>query len=227
MPYTPRRLRLPSLLLATGLVAVMFGAALWTGPLPTPLERKSVALFAVGAVESTASPQTPPIPAMSAARPPAPSKRTVPAGPMPQSSAPQTALAHPPSEGAHQAGGCELGVKLQAVLQSDDAITASLDAIPSAEQSVASAVMVWNTDWLPVAAARLSRSHASIRDVVSASIAAATFECRAQPQIGPQLLVVRSRSRSMVLAFGSGRWRWQDLIEPPAVVPPEEPAAGA
>ena len=73
--------------------------------------------------------------------------------------------------------------------------------------------MVWKVAWLGENDALDTTAVALIRDVVAGTIAAATPECRLQPQVGPRLLLLSGTSETVVLAVGSGEWRWQDLLE--------------
>jgi hypothetical protein len=117
------------------------------------------------------------------------------------------------TESAANGGTCDLTAPVQAALQSSDAVRASLPMIPPDKRSVANAIMVWKVAWLAEDQQLDATAIAVIRDVVADTIAAATPECRLQPQSGPRLLLLSGAGDTVVLAVGSGQWRWQDLLD--------------
>jgi hypothetical protein len=117
------------------------------------------------------------------------------------------------TESAANGGTCDLTAPVQAALQSSDAVRASLPLIPPDKRSVANAIMVWKVAWLAEDQQLDATAIAVIRDVVADTIAAATPECRLQPQAGPRLLLLSGAGDTVVLAVGSGQWRWQDLLD--------------
>ena len=84
-------------------------------------------------------------------------------------------------------GACDLTAPVQAALQSNEGVRASLP--------------------------RDATAIAMIRDVVAGTVAVASPECRLQPQAGPRLLMLSGPGDTVVLAVGSGVWRWQDLLD--------------
>jgi hypothetical protein len=102
---------------------------------------------------------------------------------------------------------------VQAALQSSDAVRTTVPLIPPDKRSVANAIMVWKVGWLAEDRQLDATAVAVIREVVAETIAAATTECRLQPQAGPRLLLLSGTGDTVVLAVGSGRWRWQDLLD--------------
>jgi hypothetical protein len=110
-------------------------------------------------------------------------------------------------------GACDLTEPVRAALQASKEVLTSLPQIPRDKRSVANAIMVWKVAWLAEDGELDTAAVAMIRDVVAGTIAAATPECRLQPQIGPRLLLLSGTGDTVVLAVGSGAWRWQDLLE--------------
>lgn len=110
-------------------------------------------------------------------------------------------------------GACDLTGPVQAALQSSEAVSTSLPRIPRGQRSVANAIMVWNVDWVAADAKLDATAVAAIRDVVAGTVAAASPDCRLQPQGGPRLIVLSGIGENIVLAVGSGAWRWQDLLD--------------
>ena len=117
------------------------------------------------------------------------------------------------ADAAASGGACDLTEPVRAALQASEPVLASLPQIPRDKLSVANAIMVWKAAWLGENDALDTTAVALIRDVVAGTIAAATPECRLQPQVGPRLLLLSGSSETVVLAVGSGQWRWQDLLE--------------
>ena len=117
------------------------------------------------------------------------------------------------TESAKNGGACDLTGPVQAALQSSDAVRASLPLIPPDKRSVANAIMVWKVAWLAEDQQLDATAIAAIQGVVAETIAAATPECRLQPQAGPRLLLLSGTGDTVVLAVGSGEWRWQDLLD--------------
>lgn len=108
---------------------------------------------------------------------------------------------------------CDLTDPVQAALQQSEAVAASLPQIPQARRSVANAIMVWNAQWVALHETLDPAAMAAIRDTVAGTVAAASPECRLQPQSGPRLILLPGVSETTVLAVGSGIWRWQDLLD--------------
>ncbi len=117
------------------------------------------------------------------------------------------------TESAANGGTCDLTAPVQAALQSSEAVRASLPLIPPDKRSVANAVMIWKFSWLVEDQQFDATAIAAIRDVVAETVADATPECRLQPQTGPRLLLLPGVGDTVVLAVGSGEWRWQDLLD--------------
>lgn len=215
--YKPSRMRLTSLSLASAVLLAMLAIILRPTPSPIRLEQRSIALFDVrGATAAPAAVTSPAKKLQVPLRSEAPSRNAAPTMAKLRTGDPDVTLQTLQSDVAVGADGCDLGAMLQATLQSSEAVRLNLSAIPSAQRSVANAIMVWNRDWMSFGASPIADSNAMIRDVVSARIAEADPECRLQPQSGPQLIVVTNGPITTVLAFGSGSWRWQDLIEQPS-----------
>ena len=117
------------------------------------------------------------------------------------------------SEVQSQGGACDLTGPVRAALEESVEVEAVLQRMPRAHRSVANAVMVWNVDWV-ASDDRLDREALEvIRDVVAGTVAAASPECRLQQQGGPRLIVLPGDGENIVLALGSGLWRWQDMLQ--------------
>jgi hypothetical protein len=109
---------------------------------------------------------------------------------------------------------CALGAWLQAALQSDPTVQTALSAVPRSARSVANALMVWNGQW-PQPAPDAAKGAAVIRALIVAGVRSAPESCQMQPVVGPVLITVGDPADATVLAFGSGEWRWRDLLTEP------------
>jgi hypothetical protein len=181
---------------------------------PVRVQAASLKLFDVkpGPPEPETNPQKPrqPVPV-----PPQPTETIVvppPIIPLPVPSAVVVALLEQ-SDQADQGGACDLTGPVQAALEESVDVQMTLPRIPLARRSVANAIMIWNLDWVTSDDRLDVKARETIRDVVAGTIAAASPECRLQPQGGPRLVILPGEDGNTVLALGSGQWRWQDLLE--------------
>ena len=107
-------------------------------------------------------------------------------------------------------GGCDLTEIIQAAVRDDVDARSALQSLPQAAHSVANAIMLWDGSWTadkPTSADALT----PVRKVLVATVANASTACREAVQAGPRLVTVAGPP-DMVLAIGSGRWRWGDLL---------------
>lgn len=124
--------------------------------------------------------------------------------------APEITIAEPPQPGA--VGDCALTADVEAALQQSAAIPAAVVRIPATARSVANSLLLWDGSWTSAAAIGGPAALVPIQQVVKARILAASAACRSLPITGPRLLVVPDGGGSIVLAFGSGQWRWDQLL---------------
>lgn len=73
------------------------------------------------------------------------------------------------------------------------------------------AVMVWNGGWIVPPERDDAAKIAILHPIMLAAIAGATADCRSTELYGPRLIAVSGLARPVLLAIGSGRWRWRDL----------------
>lgn len=110
-------------------------------------------------------------------------------------------------------GDCAPEAALQSALSAAPDVQLALARVPASNRSVADAVIIWNATW-----AELARRHdaplASVRAVVTRTLRGLPDVCLAAPVTGPRLFLINVPSGTMVLAFGSGTWRWQDISGP-------------
>ena len=112
-----------------------------------------------------------------------------------------------------QGGACDLTDPVRAALLESPLVQDRLARMPRAHRSVANAIMVWNVDWI-MSDHRLDvEALTAIRDVIAGTVAAASETCRMQNQSGPRLIIIPGTDTNIVLALGSGAWRWQDVLQ--------------
>lgn len=116
------------------------------------------------------------------------------------------------ADGTAAGGSCDLTEPVQAALRTSSDVQTAVPKIPRSERSVANAIMVWNNHWIGQDQHMPPLATIAVRDVIAATIAAATPACRLQIQAGPRLLTLPGTPQTTVLALGSGHWRWQDLL---------------
>lgn len=107
-------------------------------------------------------------------------------------------------------GGCDLTDVVQSALRASGAARDAIAMLPSADRSVANAVMIWDGHWVDAGTDAGRIALTQIRQVVRDTVMAASAECRTQLQGGPRLIAIPG-SPDVTLAMGSGRWRWDDL----------------
>ena len=54
----------------------------------------------------------------------------------------------------------------------------------------------------------------NVRDRIETTLAELPLECLETPVAGPRLIPITIDGSTTFLAFGSGQWTWQQLIEP-------------
>ena len=107
---------------------------------------------------------------------------------------------------------CQIGAWLQSAMQADPQVQTALLTIPRAARSVSNALMLWDAGWVepqPQAAAGVG----AIRAAVLSGLRSAPEACRTQLIRGPELMTLTSGADTTVIAFGSGEWRWGDLMQ--------------
>jgi hypothetical protein len=171
-------------------------------------------VFDVAAVSTAPEPEPPEAPQPEPVEPTPPQPVVVPPPEVPLPVPNEIAVAvRDETTNAANGGACDLTAPVQAALQSSAAVRLSLPRIPAERRSVANAIMVWKVAWLAEDEQLDAAAIAAIQGIVAQTVAAATAECRLEPQVGPRLLLLAGTGDTIVLAVGSGQWRWQDLLD--------------
>jgi hypothetical protein len=154
-----------------------------------------------------------------AAQPPARPKRPL------RSLGETPAAPSPPAPAAPSAPG-EACAPLDAIgadLAADRASLAAIEVLPLRDPPATEPVILWSAGWTPLATTPPAPL-AEVRTRIETVLATQTPECLTQPIIGPRFLAVPTLRGPNLLVFGSGVWRWQELVpelpKPEASAPP-------
>jgi hypothetical protein len=109
---------------------------------------------------------------------------------------------------------------LQAAFQGDPKVHDELALIPRQARSVANAVQLWDGVWVDPRAVGGPAIADPIRAAIVAVVSQAPAGCHDQPVLGPRLFAVVDPRGTIVVALGSGQWKWTDLLDPPAAASP-------
>lgn len=108
---------------------------------------------------------------------------------------------------------CSPLAEVTAQLASDPVVPLAIDRVLPSDRSVSEAIVMWNTEWTPVAAAD-EAPLAEVRSRVLLVLESLPPDCLATPVTGPRLIAIPENGYTTFLAFGSGEWSWQQLVEP-------------
>jgi hypothetical protein len=79
---------------------------------------------------------------------------------------------------------------------------------------VANAVMLWDGRWIDPDRIGGPATIVSIQTVLAETLQSQSVACRMELISGPVFLPVENRTGTMVLAMGTGTWRWTDMLTP-------------
>lgn len=113
---------------------------------------------------------------------------------------------------AQMGAGCDLSDAVQSRLRASPAALAALQRIPRASRSVADAIMLWDGHWIDARSVGGDAGFAPVRAAVAGAVRAAPASCREAEVAGPRLVIIAGSAGNQVLAFGSGRWAWSQLL---------------
>jgi hypothetical protein len=103
-------------------------------------------------------------------------------------------------------------------LASDPVVPLAIDRVLPSDRSVSEAIVMWNAEW-SAASATDEAPLAEVRSRVLTILASLPPECLTTPVIGPRLIAIPENGYTTFLAFGSGEWSWQQLVEPADEIP--------
>lgn len=116
---------------------------------------------------------------------------------------------NPPAQTGAPGTPCELTATLASLFAQSPAVKQGLAGLPPSQRSVANAVMLWDGQW---PADSLTGGQALLRSLLVKAVSAARPDCLQQINQGPVLFLVPEQQTTVVLAIGSGQWRWADLL---------------
>lgn len=182
--------------------------------------------LSISLVTGRDAPAATPAPPAAKVEPPRPAEAELPDGAGPQSdraATPQLSQAETlalaafhPDLGGGQAPGCNLAHALADTFTGSPEVRQSLDELPVSQRSVANAVMLWDGQWSQDS---LSGGKALLRALLIKAVAGARPECLSAVNHGPVLFYVPDAAATVVIAVGSGDWRWGDLMAPAGAAP--------
>lgn len=107
---------------------------------------------------------------------------------------------------------CPIVASLREALERDPMARAALARIPRPSRSVANAVMLWDGRWIAPDRVGGIATVDAVRNAVAAILNRASQACRTQTVLGPVFVPVAGDGGTIVLALGSGAWRWADML---------------
>ncbi|MDV6331156.1 hypothetical protein [Asticcacaulis sp. 201] len=107
---------------------------------------------------------------------------------------------------------CDLTATLASIFAQSPEVRQGLEGVPTSQRSVANAVMLWDGHWPETS---LSGGQGLLRALLVKAVGHARPECLTQTNRGPVLFLVPEDQTTVVLAIGSGEWRWGDLLNSP------------
>jgi len=106
---------------------------------------------------------------------------------------------------------CNLTQQLAEAFDRSPEVRQGIAAIPSSGRSVANAVMLWDGHW---AEGTQSGGMALLRALLVKAVVSSRPECLETQNQGPVLFLIPDNQTTVVLAIGSGQWRWADVLAP-------------
>jgi hypothetical protein len=113
---------------------------------------------------------------------------------------------------------CDVTQQLAQAFGASPEVRQGIAAIPANDRSVANAVMLWDGHW---AEGTHSGGMAVLRALLVKAVVSSRPECLQAQNQGPVLFLIPDNHTTVVLAIGSGQWRWADVLMPasqPAVI---------
>ena len=124
------------------------------------------------------------------------------------------------SAAAEQPGTGDICAPLETVatgLAEDMAAVAAIEQFPFAEPTADKPIVVWSGGWSAFAVEE-SAPLAPVRVRVQSDLARVPDACLSAPLIGPRILPMPTREGTHLLVFGSGAWRWADMLDKPTEI---------
>lgn len=133
----------------------------------------------------------------------------------------QMVAAQQSAEGDPDGEVCSPVDAVAAQLTNDPIVPLAINRVAQADRSISEAIVMWNAEW-SMAAANEEAPMADVRRRVVMILEKLPPDCLAIPVIGPRLIAIPEEGYTTFLAFGSGEWTWQQLIDTDAVALSDE-----
>lgn len=129
-----------------------------------------------------------------------------------------TSLAGLLSAGSSQ--NCNAANALQMALQEDVLFKEALREIPRDDRSVANVIMAWDGQWIDTIANhepsdRLANDLVfpqTLKQRIQDYVRTSSIECLNEIIEGPAFILISDDMETTILAFGSGTWKWVDVV---------------
>ncbi len=103
-------------------------------------------------------------------------------------------------------------------LASDPLVPLAIRRVARSDRSISEAIVMWNEEWSEASATQ-NAPLSEVRSRVMSILDGLPPDCLAVPVTGPRLIAIPEQGYTTFLAFGSGEWSWQQLIEPAGAMP--------
>lgn len=117
------------------------------------------------------------------------------------------------AEGDPDGDACSPLDEVTAQLTSDPLVPLAIGRVARSDRSISEAIVMWNAEW-SAASTTDEAPLADVRSRVLVVLESLPTECLATPVVGPRLIAIAEQGYTTFLAFGSGEWSWQQLVEP-------------
>lgn len=108
-------------------------------------------------------------------------------------------------------GGCATLEVVTNALMADGAAIDAIHNAPRETRSIADAVMMWNAGWSE-AAQTIDAPLGQVRAIAEQSLHSVDEGCLEEVIAGPRLVPIPAGEGTMFIVFGSGNWRWRELM---------------
>lgn len=125
----------------------------------------------------------------------------------------------PPVATPSQGDRCEPVDALGSALAANPAVRSAVEALPPTSMTETGVSAIWNDGWSALADTP-EAPLAALRAIVEPVLAALPAACLDKPVIGPRLILVPANGGMAAIVFGSGTWRWADLLSGSEVLQP-------
>lgn len=124
------------------------------------------------------------------------------------------------AEGSLKGESCSPLDEITTQLVSDPLVPLAIQRVARGDRSISEAIVMWNVEWS--AASAEEAPLADVRNRVITILNSLPSECLTPLVTGPRLIAIPKEGYTSFLAFGSGEWSWQQVVETNSNVVPSE-----